>query len=191
MRQSQRLAGSLCVRASVRRARLPVGGREHDLAVQPLERPAVRDEPGRQVVQQFRMRRPLALRCRNRSASPTSGLPKCQPQTRLTITRAASGAASVTIRSASSSLRSRCGRLRLALGEDGQEAARHGFAGPGDIAADEYGQVARNTGAQVDPGHGRIAAVDPYPGVDQSMSKRNIGFVQLLFELRSFRPSSR
>src|SRR6476659_2557535 len=54
----------------------------------------------------------------------------------------------------------------LALGEDGEEAARYRLSGPGDVAADEHGQIARDTGAQVDPGHGRIAAADRYARVD-------------------------
>src|ERR1019366_3622604 len=42
-------------------ARLLIGGGEHDLAVQPFERPTVGDETGGQVVEKLRMRWLLAL----------------------------------------------------------------------------------------------------------------------------------
>ena len=56
--------------------------------------------------------------------------------------------------------------LRRGGREDGEEAARNYFAGPLHIAADEYGKVARDAGAQVDPGDCGVAAIDPDAGVD-------------------------
>ena len=61
MRQSRRLAGSILTASARGLAGLLIGGREHDLAVQPFERPAVGDEARGQVVEQLRMGRLLAL----------------------------------------------------------------------------------------------------------------------------------
>jgi hypothetical protein len=61
MRHKQSIAGVDGFGIGARLARLAIDRREHDLAIQPLERPSVRDEAGGEIVQQFRMRGLLAL----------------------------------------------------------------------------------------------------------------------------------
>ena len=61
MRQNRLLIWSTFAASGRGAARLPVRGRKHDLAIEPLQRPAVGDETRRQIVQQFRMRWLLAL----------------------------------------------------------------------------------------------------------------------------------
>src|SRR5260370_20841360 len=51
-------------------------------------------------------------------------------------------------------------RLGLTLRKHGKEAARHNFTRSGYAPVDEYGQIAGDAGFQVNPGDGRIAAID-------------------------------
>ena len=61
MRQSRLLVGVGGQTIGARMARLAIGGREHDLAMQPFERPAIGHEARGQIVEQFGMRGLFAL----------------------------------------------------------------------------------------------------------------------------------
>jgi hypothetical protein len=107
-----------------RAARLPVGLRRHDQAVQFLERPALFLKFDREPVQQFGVRRRVTLVAEvlRRADDP---LPEEQPPTcRLTVTRAVSGFSGATSQRANDS--------RFAatpLGSGGRTDSTPGFTG--------------------------------------------------------------
>ena len=124
------------------------------------------DEAGGKIVEQFRDGWAFRPERRSRLGVPTRALPKCQAQTRFTMTRAASGAASVKICigqfEAAGAMLEGAGR---AFREDGQEAAGDNIAGRGDAAMREGCEVARLAGSVIEGGDIGIGAVEPEAGV--------------------------
>ena len=91
---------------------------------------------------------------------PTSGLPMCQAQTRLTMTRAASGAASLKILSASSSRPDPWLKLGSLFARTAGKCLRDDLAGRGQIAGFQERHVAGFARLVMNERELRIAAID-------------------------------